>query len=451
MRGKRKNFSLFFYNLGCAKNVADSEVLLAKLAEKSIEFTGSPERADVIFINTCGFLRSAEEELREVLEELRDKFHNKNKTPRLILGGCFPQRLQITGKKGLKGVDLLLGVDEIFSLPDILEDFRNTGKLKRKFMVSPSPSYIYQDITSRAVSGNGSSYVKIADGCNNECSFCIIPLIKGKQRSRTIDSITRECELLAGRGIKEINLISQDTNAYGMDLGRKKYNLQRLLEGLEKIDGLRWIRLLYLYPRHISSELLKTIAESKKILPYFDIPIQHADPSLLKAMKRGTSPVLLRKLFDKIREKCPEAILRTSVIVGFPGEDEKKFSNLLKFLEETMFHYVGVFEYSREKGASAYNLGDPISSAEKRRRSEIVAEVSEEISNKLLSKFIGEKVDFLCEQRKGNFSVGRVWFQAPEVDGNVYVDKKLKTGEIKGVKLDDFEQYNFKGVIDEEN
>lgn len=436
-----------FINLGCAKNLADAEVLCGILAKKGIKFSARAKDSDVVVINTCGFLKSAEKEIRGILNDLKEEFSKNKKFPKIILGGCFPQRLKASGKIKRMGVDLLLGVDEFFKLPEILEKYEKEGKLKRGFLISPQPSFIYKDASYRLIPSTGSAYVKISDGCNNECSFCTIPLIKGKQRSRKIEDVVRECKSLAEGGVKEINLVSQDTGIYGVDLGERKHNLLLLLENLEKIKGLKWVRLLYLYPRLFSKEFLTFIRESKKVLPYFDIPIQHADPKILKLMRRGTHPELLRRIISEIREEIPHAILRTTVIVGFPGEGVREFKNLLNFLEEIKFHYVGVFEYSREKGTASYKLGDPVTRHEKIKRREEVESLQKEISNFLFRKFLNKKIEFLCEMVFDNHCEGRLWFQAPEIDGITILYEKLEPGEMRKIKVSGVSGYKVEGVI----
>ncbi len=432
-------------NLGCAKNVADGEYLAGLLSDEGFEFTPAPEEADVIFINTCGFLRDAEIESEEFIQFVR-RAASARPGVKIIVGGCYPQKLAICGRENITGADLVLGVDEMFALPEILKKYRQTGHLEKGFRVSKQPAFIYEKAGMRAVSTSGWAFVKIADGCSNECTFCNIPVIKGLQRSRSIESIVEEVEVLAEMGVKEINLVSQDTNAYGRDRGEAQA-LLHLLQALEEVKGIEWIRLLYLYPRPFSDALLEFISSSRKVLPYFDIPVQHGDDRILRAMKRGLSREELIKLFEHIRTRVPGAVFRTSVIVGFPGEDARALKNLLSFIEEVRFLYLGVFLYSREPGSPAYSLSDSIPREEKEARMQAVLEVQRSITSRILASFKGSTLSFLSEEDRGDSSEGRVWFQAPEVDGRTFVKGDVTPGKMVKIVVEESFEYDVQGCI----
>ncbi|MEW6455925.1 MAG: 30S ribosomal protein S12 methylthiotransferase RimO [Acidobacteriota bacterium] len=400
-------------SLGCAKNTVDSEVMLGTLKKKGYEITNKINEADTIIINTCGFIDEARKESREaILEVLPLKKENK----RIVITGCMSERYKNSLKYEFPDVDVFLGVNDVERIVDILE------KKQKPFSSTP---YIYSEKSPRLLSTPKNwTYIKIAEGCSHSCSFCSIPSIKGDFRSRTIDSIVREAEILANRGIKEINLISQDTTSYGRDLALK-HGLLKLLKKLSNVKGIEWIRILYGYPDEVYDSLLDTLKE-EKICPYLDIPVQHSEEKILKKMGRGMDGKKILKFLEKVRKEVPDIVIRTSIIVGFPGEGENEFSNLIDFIKEARFDRLGVFTYSKENGTKAEHLGDPIPKEEKMRRKNILLRLQKEISLEKNATLLGKEMKILIEgtsDENPNYFIGRTKVQAPEVDGYFYARK----------------------------
>ncbi len=400
---------------GCAKNLVDSEVMHGYLDKAGYRFVSDPAAADIIILNTCGFIQPAKDEAEEAI---RDALAEKIKDPhkKIIITGCFAERYEAALRKKYPDVDSWVGVRDFDKIVRVV---RGRG------FAGSSQTFLYSHASPRSLSTPSSwAYVKISEGCSHQCSFCAIPLIKGTYRSRDITSIIREAETLAADGIKEIVLISQDTTYFGRDRG-KKNGLAQLLRELTKIRGIEWIRLLYGYPEEITDALLE-VMQDPKLCPYLDIPFQHSDPVLVQRMKRAMDGPRALKLLQKIRAKIPGISIRTSLIVGFPGEHQKEFEGLVCFIKEARFDHLGVFTYSREEGTEAFPLGDPVSENVKQKRRRAILEVQAGISSEHLQKFIGQTIDVLMEgvwQQDSHFLQGRSRFQAPEVDGCVFVER----------------------------
>ncbi len=400
-------------SLGCAKNLVDSEVMLGVLKRSGFGFSGRPEDADVIIVNTCGFIRPAREEadraLRKAVRLKRDDPRKK-----VVGAGCYVKRDGIGLKARFPEVDAWTGVGAFDRIADIVR-----GRPVRE----PARTFLYSGSSPRLVSTPATwAYVKVSEGCSRGCAFCSIPSIKGPYVSRSVSSVVREVERLAELGVKEIDLVSHDTTAFGRDRGLR-HGLVRLLERLVRVEGIEWIRFLYGYPEGLSDPLLAIMAEPK-ICRYLDLPFQHADPSVLKAMKRGTDGARALRLLDKVRERLPGVALRSSLIVGFPGENKRAFATLLRFVREARFDHLGVFCFSPEKGTPAFRLPDTVPPAEKeaRRREVMAAQVPISLASN--RSHVGEILDVLVESvsgRRGSKLVGRTRFQAPEVDGLVRV------------------------------
>jgi len=398
-------------SLGCAKNLVDSEVMLGALKKAGYGFVPNPEEADVVIVNTCGFIGPAREEAEETLASvLRLKSSEPGK--RVIAAGCYVERDRAGLEARFPEVDAWTGVrsfDEIASI------------IAGRPVSVPDRTFLYSDASPRLVTTPGTwAYIKISEGCSHRCAFCAIPLIKGRYVSRSEVSIVREARTLAGLGVREIDLISHDTTWFGRERGIRN-GLAGLLERLGRIPGIAWIRFLYGYPEEITDRLLDVMA-GPKFCRYFDIPFQHADPGLLKAMKRGMDAARALRLLERIRAKLPEAAVRTSLIVGFPGEGKREFAALRRFVREARFDHLGVFAYSPEKGTAAHDLDDTVSPEEKEdRRREIMA-LQAGISRKHHDSRLGRTIDVLVEgpdaQTPGSWT-GRGRFQAPEVDGVV--------------------------------
>ncbi len=400
-------------SLGCAKNLVDSEVMLGILKKAGFSFVSRPREADIIIVNTCGFIQPARDEAARVLGNV---LRIKKRHPRInvVAAGCYVERDEAALRERFPAVDAWTGVRDFDRIAGILQG-RPAPRADRAF--------VYSDESPRLVSTGGTwAYIKISEGCSHRCGFCAIPLIKGPYVSRSAASIVREARALAGLGIKEINLISHDTTFYGRDRGRR-YGLVRLLERLVRVEGVEWIRLLYGYPEEVTDPLLDTLKE-EKICRYLDIPFQHADAALLKAMKRSMDGDRALDLLARVRARLPGVALRTSLIVGFPGEGRREFAALRRFVEKARFDHLGVFTYSPEIGTDAFTRPETVSPAEKEaRRSEIMS-IQAEISRARNASYLGRALDVLIEERVRPGSrtlTGRTRFQAPEVDGRVLV------------------------------
>ncbi len=401
-------------SLGCAKNLVDSEVMLGHLKQSGFTPIGHPEDAEVVIINTCGFIRPAREEAEE---HIRDALGLKRRRPgvKIAVVGCHVERERENLERSFPEVDVWLGVKGLDRIADAL--------IGRSFPLSKR-TFLYSDASPRLVSTPSTwAYVKISEGCSHRCSFCSIPLIKGPYVSRGLWSLVRETRALSRLGIKEINLISHDTTYYGRDKGRKD-GLIRLLERLLRVSGVSWVRLLYCYPEEVTSSLLGLMADEEKLCPYLDIPFQHCDAKLIRRMRRGLDGVRALKLLERIRKRVPKAAVRTSLIVGFPGEGRAEFEALKRFVREAAFDHLGVFTYSPERGTDSFGMGSTVSGPEMERRREELMIIQAEISRRKNASRLGEVHRVLLEGPEagpGGVWLGRTRFQAPEVDGRVFV------------------------------
>jgi ribosomal protein S12 methylthiotransferase len=407
-------------SLGCPKNLVDSEVMATILASGGYLLTDRPEEAAVILINTCAFIQAAREESIEEILSLATWKHRKNgPCTHLIVTGCLPQRYGKALEEALPEVDLFLGISEIPHIRRHLDGLFHAVQRQRHSIIG-KPTFLMNAGHRRLITAQAhSNYLKIADGCSNRCSYCAIPAIRGRARSRSIDDIVEEAELLSAQGVKELIITAQDTTAYGLDL-KGRPTLSRLLKAVAKVRGISWIRILYTYPAHLTEELLLTMAKEEKICHYLDIPIQHSDDAILTAMHRQGDSVLIRNIIKKVRRIVPDIALRTSLITGFPGETPKRFENLLSFIQEIRFDHLGVFTYSREEGTEAAAFPSRISEREKQRRRDVLMEAQATISADINSTLIGSRQDVLVEGKSdhaGYTHVGRCRRQAPEIDG----------------------------------
>ena len=419
-------------SLGCAKNLVDSENILGLLKHDGYIITPSIKDSDIIIVNTCGFIDSSKKESIETIFEMLS--YNK----KVVVTGCLAQRYEDELKKEIPEVTFIPIHDydkfnELFKRVD--KDLKNNGGLDDHYRIIST--------------GNYSAYLKIGEGCDNCCSYCAIPLIRGHFVSRPYNEIIEEANSLADSGIKEVIVLEQDTTKYGIDL-KEKVNIVDLLNGLLKIEKLDYIRLLYLYPDEISDELIDLIAKEKKLTPYFDIPIQHSETSILKAMNRRGDKEFLRQLFNKIKSKVPNAILRTTVMVGFPGETEEDVDNLVKFMEEIEFDHLGAFTYSREEGTKSFEFKNQINEKNKKKRLERVMHAQQRISYKRNKQHIGEIMEGLVVgQEKGQYLLRSYWNAPDDVDGKIYFssNKDLKEGEKVKVKIDSAFVYDLQGEL----
>jgi ribosomal protein S12 methylthiotransferase len=434
-------------SLGCAKNLVDTEVMLGILSQEGIEITNNPAEAEIIIVNTCSFINTAKEEsINTILQMGQYKEHGICKA--LIVTGCLSQRYKDELLEELPEVDVLLGTGE---WNRIAEAIRMAFAGERAAFVG-NTERIYDESQPRiATTPQYSVYVKIAEGCNNCCSYCVIPSVRGKFRSRSIESVVAEVKGLAGKGVKEINLIAQDTTSYGRDLYGAPH-LVELLQALIPIEGIQWIRLLYCYPTYFTDELIEIIATEPKICKYVDIPLQHADDSILRTMHRRSTQQEVIDLIDKIRNRIPEVAVRTSFIVGFPGEDEQHFQNLFEFVEKTRFDRIGVFMYSQEEGTPAAELENQVPEDVKENRyhrlMELQTQISQELNERLVGKFFTVLIEGQSEDQP-DILYGRTERDAPDIDGKVYITRRegIKAGDMVSVEITDGYAYDLSGEV----
>src|SRR5271157_1248777 len=439
-----------FVSLGCPKNLVDSEVMMGLLARGGAELTTRAEDADVIVVNTCSFIESAQQEsVNTILEMAGHKTAGNAK--KLVVAGCLVERFRDEIRKRIPEVDAVVGTGELQNIlaatgiapapaannssPFVVLPSRAEGDARaaqgRFFRgqwdgaIADLPNYLYDDETPRILATpKSTAYIKIAEGCDHPCTFCIIPQLRGQFRSRRFESVVAEAERLALSGVREITLIGQDTTCYGEDFGLKD-GLALLLEKLAKTEDLRWIRFLYAYPNKITGKLLETIATHEKICSYMDVPLQHASASVLKRMKRGGGADVFLRSIAKMRRMVPDLTLRTSFIVGFPGETEKEFEELCDFVREAQFDWMGTFAYSDQEGASAYGLEKKLSPREIERRRKHLMGIQRQISRKKKRALVGREFDLLLEGESDESELlleGRTSMHAPEIDGKVFVN-----------------------------
>ena len=413
-------------SLGCPKNLVDSEVMLGILKGAGLELTADDAQADILVVNTCGFIGDAKEESIDMILSLAE--HKKTgRCRKLIVAGCLSQRYKDDLSISLPEVDCFIGTGEYHRIAEVVED----GFLER--VLVGLPTYIHDYTTPRIISTPGFyAYVKVAEGCSNHCSYCSIPSIRGEFRSRPIDSVVKEAESLASQGIKEINLIAQDTTSFGKDRGE---GLEPLLKKLIPVKGIEWIRLLYLYPGRITDEVITIMKNEEKVLPYIDLPLQHISPPVLKAMNRQYTRIGVEALIEKLRSRLPDVTLRTSMIVGFPGEKESDFKELLDFVESVKFDRLGVFTYSREEGTPAWSMKGQVPKKIKSGRMDALMSAQREISLEKNRALVGSAVSVMVEganEDGDGFGLkGRAASQAPDVDGAVYLKgRHVEPGKI---------------------
>lgn len=418
-----------FISLGCSKNLIDTEVAIGLFKENHYKIVNKPEDADILVVNTCGFIESAKEEAINTILEMAE--YKKQRCKYLIAMGCLVQRYYDDLVKALPEVDLFIKIDEYNKLWEKIEDLIKRdivekAKTKTSTKISeirPLPMPTYDEFLNRVVTtGKNYAYLKIGEGCSNKCTYCAIPYIRGPFVSRKMEDILEEAEKLASEGIKEIIVIAQDTTKYGEDIYGKS-RLAELLQEISKIDGIELIRFLYSYPEGITDELIDTVANNPKIAKYFDIPIQHISNAVLKRMNRKTSKEKIENLLEKIRNKIPNVTLRTSLIVGFPGETEEQFGELLEFVKKAKFDKLGTFMYSKEEGTPAAKLPEQIHGNTKKARYNKIMKVQKQISLEKQENKIGKTYKVLVEDISfdGKYFVGRTMQDVPEEDGLVYI------------------------------
>lgn len=454
MTNSKKEFidkKVYFASLGCSKNLVDAEVMLGQLDLNGFVVTMEADKADVIIVNTCSFIDAAKQESIEVILELADNKKN-GLCKALVVSGCMAQRYSSEIEVELPEVDLIIGTGEYYKISELLNSMER-GSLESKTFVN-DPKFIHTEDDPRInTSPFYTAWLKISEGCNRNCTFCIIPSLRGKLRSRTVGSLIEEAKKFVDSGVRELNIISQDLSDYGIDLGESD-NLYNLLDGLEEIENLDWIRLFYFYPDDLTDEVIEKIASSKKVCSYLDMPVQHFSDSVLKRMNRKiTGDVILDRAI-KLRKSIPDIVLRTSIIVGFPGETEEDFQKLLDGVEEARFNHLGVFKFSAEEGTPAFKMKDKVSQDVIDERYEALYNLQKDIAEELNESFVGKTIEVLIE---GNHEetelliVGRSMGQAPDIDGQVIIndtqDKEINIGDIVKVQVTEVHEYDLIGRI----
>ena len=430
--------------LGCSKNTVDSEFISNKLKSKNLIYTDNLYDADIAIVNSCTFIEDAKEESIDAVFDIVN-LKKQGIIDYIILTGCLSQRYEEELEKEIPEIDLFLGTT---SFKDI-----------DKYIFSLTKNHVTSPFIDKAIEEKRDyiettyvGYIKISEGCNNNCTYCIIPKIKGNYRSRTIDSLVHEAEEMSARGVKELILIAQDTSLYGTDLyGDKKLHI--LLKEISKIEGIEWIRIHYMYPEGIYDELINEIKINKKVLNYFDIPLQHVSDKILKRMNRKTSKENIVNLIKKIRSEIDKPVIRTTFIVGFPGETEEDFNELKNFVEKYKFEKLGIFPYSKEENTPAYNLDGHLNKDTRKKRKDIILESQKKISEEFCRNLIGKKLDVIVDDFIDEESyIGRTYMDSPEIDGVVYINSSedIQIGEILKVVITDSLEYDLIGVLSNE-
>lgn len=434
-------------SLGCPKNQVDSELMLGALTRAGFAIAMNPEEAQVLVVNTCAFIEAAKKEsIDAILDAAALKKEGIGR--RLVVAGCLSQRYGAELREKLPEVDVFVGTGNFLDLPELL---RRTESPEARPIPYPGAAHLLPNNEApRLTTGDFfTSYLKISEGCNHKCAFCIIPKIRGLHQSRPLSELVEEARVLVDGGVREINLIAQDLTAYGRDL-TPPASLAQLLRELDRLDGLRWIRLLYCYPNFVNDQLLESIAELPKVVKYIDMPLQHADDGILRAMRRERSGQALRKLLDRIRRKIPNVVLRSSFIVGFPGEDEAAFSRLSEFVREERFDRLGVFTYSREENTAAYDLPAQLPERVKRERRAALMALQAEVSMEKNREMIGREVEVLIEGPgvgRSRRLRGRTAGQAPEIDGQIFVAGEAEAGDFVNARIENAKTYDLDGRI----
>lgn len=425
---------------GCAKNLVDSELMLGTLAQNGYEITLNEDESDIVIINTCSFIHDAEKESVDSILEMI------NEGKKVIIAGCLAQKHGDELKKAIPEISGMIGATDFGKIVDVIKSIENGEEYVQE--VNETPEYNYPEtVTRQQITVGSSSYIKIADGCNYRCGYCIIPYLRGDYRSRKMENIIDEAKSLVKKGVTEIILIAQDTTGYGIDI-YKKPMLPELLRELNKIEGLGWIRIMYAYPTQMKDDLLDAIAECDKVVKYIDIPLQHSHPDMLKRMNRPAFDY--REMIENIRKRIPNVAIRTAFIVGYPGETEEEFEHLYKFIKDMKFNKLGVFEYSREKGTPSYSMKPQISKKVMKERRNKLMELQQGISKSINESFIGKTMPCIIESfTDEGYVVARTQNDAPEVDGVVYIktDEPLVPGDIENVKIVDCDEYDLIGEV----
>lgn len=442
-------------NHGCAKNLVDSELMLGLLAQKGYEITLDETQAEIVIVNTCSFIHDAEEEsVRSILSLIEAG-------KKVIVAGCLPQKHKEKLKKAIPEIVAMIGTTDFHKIVEVVEKVKNcvvseNGEdsdtcIARSECISNianKPDYVYPESVDRQqITVGASSYIKIADGCNYRCGYCIIPQLRGAYRSRKIENIVKEAKCLVSKGVTEIVLVAQDTTSYGMDT-YKKPMLSKLLDELNKIKGLSWIRIMYAYPTMLSDELIEKIAKLDKVVKYLDIPLQHSHPEILEAMRRPAFDYEV--LVNKLREKIPDVSIRTAFIVGYPGEKDEHFEHLYNFVEKMRFDKMGVFEYSKERNTISYDMNGQVPAKIKKQRYDELMKLQQKISKEINQRLVGKTLPCIIENiNSEGLVVARSQRDAAEIDGLVYIEteKPVVPGDIEDVLIKSADEYDLYGVL----
>ncbi len=440
--------NVYFSSLGCSKNLVDSQVMLGHLGQGGYKIEMQPEKADVIIVNTCSFIEEAKKEsIREILDLADYKESGQCKV--LVVSGCMAQRYSAEIEAEIPEVDLIIGTGEYAKITQFLKAL-DQGQLTKKSFVE-IPKYIHTEFDPRLqTTPKHTAWLKVSEGCNRKCTFCIIPTLRGQLRSRSVSSLVTEAQNLVDQGVKELNVISQDLSSYGVDLSADKGQmLYELLDGLESVKGLHWARLFYYYPDELTDEIIQKISQSKKIARYLDMPVQHFSTSVLRRMNRKISGEKILERVHKLREQIPDMVIRTSVIVGFPGETEDDFIQLYEGVKAAKFDHLGVFKYSDEEGTPAFRLGGKIDQEIIDQRFDKIYELQKAIAQANNEKWLGREVEVLVEGYHEETELlisSRHYGQAPEIDGQVIINDTqgvvLNQGDIVKVRINDVFEYD---------
>ncbi|MCL4530979.1 MAG: 30S ribosomal protein S12 methylthiotransferase RimO [Chloroflexi bacterium] len=437
-------------SLGCAKNTVDSDSMAQLLSRDGYRAVEDPTKANVLIVNTCGFIGPAKQESLDVLRELSE---GKRNGQLLIAAGCLTQRYGVEVAQQVPGIDGILGTRRWMDIVQVVRELRKGPHLEPIYHLPTEAATVGTDEadTVRASVAGASAYLKIADGCRRPCAFCAIPFIKGTAVSRPIETIINEARRLRDSGVRELVLIAQDTTDYGHDLGLKD-GLAVLLEQLiDAVPDMDWIRIMYAYPGCVTDRLIEVMATRKQVLPYLDMPLQHADPKTLYRMKRPSNIDWVHKTLAKMRSTIPNLSIRTTFIVGYPGETDTEFQSLFDFVSEIRFDRVGAFQFSFEPGTSSEPLGDPVPAEVKQERYERLMELQQTISLQINQSYVGRTLDVLIEGRDREISIGRCYRDAPEIDGMVLVEGKAQIGEIVPIKITGAMAYDLTGAPTTQN
>lgn len=440
--------NVYFSSLGCSKNLVDSQVMLGHLGLEGYQIQPDPQQAQVIIVNTCSFIEEAKKEsIREILD--LSEFKETGDCKVLVVSGCMAQRYSEEIESEIPEVDLIIGTGEYSKITQFLKAL-DEGTLKKKSFVE-IPKYIHTEFDPRLqTTPKHMAWLKVSEGCNRKCTFCIIPTLRGSLRSRSVESLVTEAQNLVNQGVKELNVISQDLSSYGVDLSEDKGQmLFQLLEGLESVEGLHWARLFYYYPDELTDEIIEKIRDSKKIAHYLDMPVQHFSSSVLRRMNRKITGEKILERIQRLRERIPDIVIRTSVIVGFPGETEDDFKQLYEGVKLAQFDHLGVFKYSDEEGTPAFRLGGKIEQDIIDQRFDEIYELQKEIAENKNQNWLGQEIEVLVEgfhEETDLLISSRHYGQAPDIDGQVIINdtqgKILNQGDIVKVRINDVFEYD---------